>query len=139
MRRPPASEILAWALVGTALGVAAGFVLGEILGPVDRRRVGNLFRPAQPPVPRLRPAEMIRAVQAVLRQDTALRELHLSPLPAGPGVLELHGWVPSRAVRARAARAVGAIPGVDRLVNCLLVRGEDDADTPLDPASGRPA
>lgn len=138
MRRPPASEILAWTLVGTALGVAAGFVLGEILGPVDRRRVSNLFRPVQRPVP-LRPPELVRAVQAVLRQDGALRDLELRPLPAGPGILELHGWVPSRAVRARAARTVAAIAGVERLVNCLLVRGEDDAPTPAEPATGRPA
>ncbi len=139
MRRPPASEILAWTLVGTALGVAAGFVLGEFLGPVDRRRVSNLFQPAQRPTPPLRPAELVRAVQAVLRQDTTLRDLDLRPLPAGPGILELHGWVPSRAARARAARSVGAIAGLERLVNCLLVRGEDDAPTPVDPASGRPA
>lgn len=139
MRRPPTSELLAWTLVGTALGVAAGFVLGELLGPVDRRRVGNLFQPARRPSARLRPAELVRAVQAVLRQDTVLRELELRPLAAGPGVLELHGWVPTRAIRAQAARTVGAIAGVERLVNCLLVRGEDDAPAPANPATGRPA
>jgi hypothetical protein len=139
MRRPPASEILAWTLVGTALGVAAGFVLGELLGPVDRRRVGRLFQSARGPTPGLRPAELVRAVQTVLRQDAVLRELELRPLPAGQGVLELHGWVPTRAMRARAARTVGAIAGVERLVNCLLVRGEDDTPAPATPATGRPA
>lgn len=138
MRRPPASEILAWTLVGTALGVAAGFVLGELLGPVDRHRVRRLFQPGQRPV-RLRPAELVRAVQAVLRQDAVLRELELRPLSAGAGVLELHGWVPTRAMRTRAARTVGAIAGVERLVNCLLVRGEDDTPVPATPATGRPA
>ncbi len=139
MRRPPASEILAWTLVGTALGVAAGFVLGEILGPVDRRRVSSLLQGARRPAHRLRPSELVRAVQALLRQDTTLRDLDLRPLPAGPGVLELHGWVPTRALRAQAARTVGAVPGVERLVNCLLVRGEDDTPAPVSPATGRPA
>ena len=47
-------------------------------------------------------------------------------------MVELHGWVPSRGLRARAARAVAAAPGIDTLVNCLLVHGEDDTllDTP---------
>jgi len=139
MRRPPASELLAWTLVGTALGVVAGFALGEFLGPVDRRRVRDLLRPGPRPGPALRPSELVRVVLAALERDATLRTLDLRPIAAGPGVVELHGWVPSRTVRTRAVRAVGAVAGVDRLVNCLLVRGEDDFDTPADPATGRPA
>jgi len=139
MRRPPASELLAWTLVGTALGVVAGFALGEFLGPVDRRRVRDLLRPGPRPGPALRPAELVRVVRAALEGDATLRALDLLPIAAGPGAVELHGWVPSRAVRTRAVRAVGAVAGVDRLVDCLLVRGEDDFGTPADPATGRPA
>ena len=35
--RSSASELFAWMLVGTAVGVAAGFALGEWLGPFTRR------------------------------------------------------------------------------------------------------
>jgi hypothetical protein len=40
--------------------------------------------------------------------------------------VELRGWVPSRPVRAAAARIAGTVPGVDRVINSILVRGEDD-------------
>ena len=40
--------------------------------------------------------------------------------------MELHGWVPTRTARAHAARVARTVPGVDRVVNSLLVRGEDD-------------
>jgi osmotically-inducible protein OsmY len=43
-----------------------------------------------------------------------------------PGVVELHGWVPTRVIRARAARLASAVPGVERVVNSILVQGEDD-------------
>jgi hypothetical protein len=43
-----------------------------------------------------------------------------------PGTVELHGWVPTRAVRATAARIAAKVTGIDRVVNCILVRGEDD-------------
>ncbi|HJS46957.1 MAG TPA: BON domain-containing protein, partial [Gemmatimonadales bacterium] len=46
------------------------------------------------------------------------------------GVVELRGWVASRAARARAARLVADLPGVDAVVNHLLVRGEDDLPAP---------
>lgn len=138
MRRPPASELLAWTLVGAAIGVVAGFALGEVLGPSGRRGARDLFRGTSPK-PGPRSAELVRAVRAALLLDPQLRELELEPLPAGPGVVELHGWVPNRATRARAVRAVSGVTGVDRLVNCLLVRGEDDTGTPFDAATDQPA
>ena len=48
-----------------------------------------------------------------------------------PGVVELHGWVPSRAIRARAARVAAQVPGIERVVNCILVRGEDDKNAKI--------
>jgi hypothetical protein len=42
------------------------------------------------------------------------------------GIVELHGWVRSRAERAQAARVACDVPGVDTVINSILVRGEDD-------------
>jgi hypothetical protein len=130
-RRPAASEVLAWSLVGAAVGVAAGFVLGEWLGPVSRERATQAFRRATTPdaIP-LTPAEAARAVRLTVERDTLLKGLDLVPIGVGRGVVELHGWVPTRALRARAARLAGSTPGIDSLVNCLLVHGEDDAAEP---------
>jgi osmotically-inducible protein OsmY len=58
-----------------------------------------------------------------------LRQYTVEVIGVMPGVVELHGWVPSRSVRARAARIAANVPGIDRVVNCILVRGEDDKTT----------
>jgi len=42
------------------------------------------------------------------------------------GVVELRGWVPSRTLRALAGRTGRGVPGVQTLINNILVRGEDD-------------
>ncbi|HEX5818583.1 MAG TPA: BON domain-containing protein, partial [Gemmatimonadales bacterium] len=42
------------------------------------------------------------------------------------GTVELRGWVTSRALRTLALRAVRETPSVDRVINNLLVHGEDD-------------
>ena len=47
-------------------------------------------------------------------------------LAVGRGVIELRGWVPSRAVRTLAGRTALAAPGIESVINSLLVRGEDD-------------
>lgn len=128
-RRPSTSELLAWALVGTALGAIAGFALGEWLGPLDRGRVKRAF--ARSPMGGdgrpLKAAETARVARLALERDPELHDLGLEPIAAGAGVVELHGWVGSRTLRARAARLVAATEGIDSLINCILVRGEDDA------------
>ena len=128
--RSSASELFAWMLVGTAVGVAAGFALGEWLGPFTRRPPAGRTPedPTSDPTPAVRPgtAETTRRALAALAQEPALRALDLTPIAVSPGVVELHGWVPTRGLRARAARAVAAAPGIETLVNCLLVHGEDD-------------
>jgi hypothetical protein len=140
-RRVSASELLAWTLVGGAIGVVAGLALGEWLGPFDRRRVQRAL--ASPfsgggPGPRLRAAEVARAARLALERDLELKDLGLEPIAVGAGVVELHGWVPTRTLRARAARLVAATDGIDSLINCVLVRGEDDAG-PLREAADQPA
>lgn len=138
--RPSASELFAWTLLGGALGVVAGFALGEWLGPVTPERVASqLGRARQRRSHRLRAAETAAAARAALDTDPELRDLRLEAIAVGAGVVELHGWVPDRRLRARASRTVSAVPGIDSLVNCLLVHGEDDtADATLD-ATDRPA
>lgn len=139
-RRPHSSELLAWALVGTAVGVAAGFALGEWLGPFSPERAGRtLRRVTQPGAPRLSPSETARTARLTLERDPLFKGLELVPIGVGPGIVELHGWVPTRALRTRAMRLVSQAPGIDTLVNCLLVHGEDDGAEPASDATDRPA
>ncbi len=142
MRRPSASELFAWTLVGGAVGLVAGFALGEWLGPVTldsaRSRLARK-RDEDEESPRLKTAETAGAARLALERDSELRGLGLQPLAVRPGVVELHGWVPSRAIRARAARVVTATEGIDTLVNCILVRGEDDAPAPFLDVTDQPA
>lgn len=140
--RPSASDLLAWALLGLGTGVVAGILAAHWLGPVDRRRVrrslDRLTGADRTPAP-LKAADAIRQARAAVRQDDALRGLELRFLAVGPGVIELHGWVPTRLLRARAARVVAAQDGIESVVNCLLVHGEDDLGLrPLD-ATDQPA
>ncbi|MFL5507044.1 MAG: BON domain-containing protein [Gemmatimonadales bacterium] len=122
---------LFWLLAGAALG-AVGRILWE------RRQGGRL---ADPMHRTLRPKPMkpigqagiaARLARQSLRADPALAGLGIRVLPVSAGTVELHGWVASRALRTLALRAVRATPTVDRVINNLLVHGEDDlsiADT----------
>ena len=138
-RRPASTELLAWSLVGLGLGVAAGFALGGWLGPsAPRTRRPDADDGAETVSP-LKPSAASRAVRTALAADETLGPLALEPIGVSPGVVELHGWVPSRSLRARAARLAASTPGIESLVNCLLVRGEDDADEPALDATDQPA
>ena len=122
---------LFWLLAGAAIG-AVGRILWE------RRKGGRL---ADPMHRTLRPKPMkpigqagiaARLARQSLRADPALAGLGIRVLPVSAGTVELHGWVASRALRTLALRAVRATPTVDRVINNLLVHGEDDlsiADT----------
>ena len=142
-RRFSNSELLAWTLVGATVGLAAGFAASEWLGPMDRKRAKAAFRSLAGGVTDQAPAPSgstaLRAVAVALAQDPELAELELAVVTAGPGAVELHGWVPSRRVRARAARLAAAAPGIDSLLNCLLVRGEDDTAMPALETDDQPA
>lgn len=141
--RPSASELLAWTLVGTAAGLVAGFALGEWLGPMSRQRIRRRFRPDAAGTARTPAAasitETTRRAEVALARDPTLRPLELTPIAVSPGVVELHGWVSTRAERAHAARTLAAAPGIESLVNCLLVRGEDDGPDPAPDLADQPA
>ena len=142
-RRFSNSELLAWTLVGAAVGLAAGFAASEWLGPLDRKRARAAFRSlaggATDAAPAPSGSTALRAVAVALAQDPELAGLELAVVTAGRGAVELHGWVPSRRLRARAARLAAAAPGIDSLLNCLLVRGEDDAGMPGLDTNDQPA
>jgi hypothetical protein len=115
------------ALAGLGLGFVAGFVVRSLagdLGPARLRHlVTRLGRSATPPAP---PRAAVLRVQEALRQAPDLQTLELDVVLARPGHVELHGWVPSRALGARAIRtATSAAPGIE-VTSRLRVRGEDD-------------
>lgn len=121
-------ELLGWAALGAAAGVVAGFLLAEWVGGVDRQRLERAARRARerPPRPRLSAAAGARAARAALSGDPELRGFALEANPVACGVVELRGWVPTRAARAHAGRIARAVPGIETVVNSILVRGEDD-------------
>jgi hypothetical protein len=122
---PGRRSLLGPALVGLGLGALAGFVLGELYGPAALRAVATPRRGRGPSM-----AELVHDAQAALAGDDLLAPLGLEILPVSRQTVELHGWVPSRRLRTRAHRVVREAVGADAVVNCLLVRGEDDAAPP---------
>ena len=127
-RRLSGFEIVGWTSLGVVTGFVAGFALSEWVGGVSRPRVKGLVRgPGRPP-PGLTAAAGARAAAAALAADPLLRDLGLNATAVSVGVVELHGWVPTRPLRARAGRAARAVPGIEQVVNRILVRGEDDLD-----------
>lgn len=121
---PSPAFIAGTIVLGFGLGAALGFVLGEFAGPAANRAL----REGKLPAPKARPlvSRLVDQAQAALDDDLLLRDCELRVLAVGPGRIELHGWVPSRRTRARAAHLVSDAVEADAIINCLLVRGEDD-------------
>lgn len=139
-QRPSSSELLAWTLVGLATGLVAGAVAGAWLRPDPDAEPESAARETPKPAAKpLRVGDASRVILERLRHDTALSGLEFEVLPIGPGAIELHGWVASRAERTRAARIAAGVPGVTNLINSLLVHGEDDYPTPVLDADDQPA
>ena len=116
-----------WGIAGLAAGVVAGVALSEWVGAVDGARLNRVARRLQTPRPtRLTVAAGARAAAAALGAEPSLHQYALDALAVSPGVVELRGWVPSRAARALAARLVRGLSGIENVINSILVRGEDD-------------
>jgi hypothetical protein len=118
---------LFWLLAGAALGAAARILW-------ERRRGGRLADPMHRTL-RPRPAKPLgkagiaaRLARKALQTNPVLAGLGIRVVPVSAGTVELDGWVASRALRTLALRAVHETPTVDRVINNLLVRGEDDLD-----------
>jgi hypothetical protein len=121
------AQTILWTGLGAAVGLVAGFALSEWVGGVSRTRVRGVARRLRQPAPtRLTTSASARAVEAALRAEPRLAGIAIETLAVARGVVELRGWVPTRAARAIAGRAALAAPGIESVINSLLVRGEDD-------------
>lgn len=131
IRSPERSGLLPTVLLGLGLGLAAGLVLGELLGGQDRKRLARTLTPWRNRPPKAPdPADQTGRLEAALRNALGSDAEGLELVRVGRRAIELHGWVDSRAARARAVRAARAAIGADLdLVDSLLVWGEDDLPT----------
>jgi hypothetical protein len=120
-------QIILWAGLGVGAGLVAGFGLSEWIGGVSPTRMRRAARRLSQPAPtRLTTAATARAVEAALRAESRLAGVTVEVLAIGRGVVELRGWVPNRLTRTLACRTALAVPGIESVINSLLVRGEDD-------------
>ena len=120
-------EALFWAVLGTGAGLLAGITLSAWVGGVSPervRRAANRLREAVPP--RLTIGASVQAVRVALQAEPRLGGLGIQAVPVSRGVVELRGWVPNRLARTVAGRAALAVPGIESVINSILVRGEDD-------------
>ena len=130
-RRTSLAGLLGWSIGGAALGLAAGLILGETIGEVGPARIRGLVRKRRRPAP-ARTGQLARLVRQALRADPSLAHLALTALAVSARMVELHGWVSTRAERTHAGRVACAVPGLDSIINCILVHGEDDFNSPED-------
>jgi hypothetical protein len=126
-RRRVAASVLPWALCGLSFGIAAGFIVSEMLGAGGHRRIGRLFRtnnhrPHHTPKGR---SIAIARVREALEADPSLKEHVIEVRSRGHRGLELRGWVTTRAARTQAHRIARSASGELEVANRLLVRGED--------------
>jgi hypothetical protein len=125
------AQVLLWTTLGIGTGLLAGFVLSEWMGGVTRPRVQRVARRLGQAAPvRLSPAASARAVDAALQAEPRLATFIIEVVAVSRGTVELRGWVTDRASRTLAARVAFAVPGIDTVINSILVRGEDDRVIP---------
>ena len=116
-----------WTGLGLGAGLVAGFTLSEWIGGVSPGRMRGVARRLREGVPaRLTSSASARAVEAALQAEPRLAGIPVEVMAVARGVVELRGWVPTRAARAIAGRTALAAPGIESVINSLLVRGEDD-------------
>jgi BON domain len=124
-------EVLLWAALGAGAGLVAAIALSEWVGEVNpgrMRRIADRLREQEPT--RLTAAASARAVQVALNAEPRLAGLPIEARAVSRGAVELRGWVPSRSIRTAAGRTALAVPGIESVINSLLVRGEDDRPSP---------
>jgi hypothetical protein len=125
------TQIFLWATFGVGTGLVAGFALSEWVGDVNQKRMRRAAqRLGQPAAVRHTSAESARAVETALGAEPRLAGCTLEVVPISRGSVELRGWVGDRAARTLAARVAGVVPGIDNVINSILVRGEDDRVIP---------
>ncbi|MGH7525727.1 MAG: BON domain-containing protein [Gemmatimonadales bacterium] len=120
-------ELLLWTTLGVGAGLVAGFALSEWIGGVNRRRVGRVVDRLRDAAPsRLTTSASVRAVETALQAEPRLAGLTIELRAVARGAVELRGWVPNRLARTVAGRVALAAPGIESVINSILVRGEDD-------------
>ncbi len=130
MRRDELSgtQIFLWTTLGVGTGLMAGFALSEWVGGVNRTRFRRATRRLGQQAPaRSTPAASARAVEAALQGEPRLSGFSIEAMAVSRGSVELRGWVKDRGSRTLAARIARAVPGIDSVINSILVRGEDDS------------
>lgn len=127
-------EVVLWTALGLGSGLLAAIALSEWVGDVNPgrvRRVADRLRESGPT--RLTASASVRAVEVALRADPRLAGLSIEARAVSRGAVELRGWVPSRITRTAAGRTALAVPGIESVINSILVRGEDDRPSPDQP------
>jgi hypothetical protein len=120
-------EVALWTALGAGAGLLAAIALSEWVGDVNPRRVRRIAERLREQEPtRLTAAASARAVQVALNAEPKLAGLPIEARAVSRGAVELRGWVPSRSMRTAAGRTALAVPGIESVINSLLVRGEDD-------------
>lgn len=108
--------------LGLLAGTVAGFLLGELWGPTASRAI----RAPRAPARKGSVAALVEATHEALAVHPELAACTLEVVPVGRSAIELHGWVPGRTTRARALRVVREALPEAKVIDCLLVHGEDD-------------
>jgi len=115
-----------------AAGLVAGLAIGAgfraLIGRLDRQRVRDAVADwtGHHPVP-VTGRAIGERIHEALEADPATGGLALETVPVGPGRVELHGWVPTRAARARAIRIATEAAGRTAVVNRLIAPDDEDA------------
>jgi hypothetical protein len=122
------TQILLWTTFGVGTGLLAGFALSEWVGGVNKTRFRRAARRIGHTGPtQVTAAASARAVEAAIRAQPRLTSFTIEVTAVNRGTVELRGWVTDRGSRALAARVAASTPGVDTVINSILVRGEDDS------------
>jgi BON domain-containing protein len=122
------TQILLWTTFGIGTGLVAGIALSEWVGGVNPTRFRRAARRLGQAAPRqVTPAASAREVDAAIRAQPRLAGFTIDVMAVSRGTVELRGWVTDRGARTLAARVAGAVPGIDTVINSILVRGEDDS------------
>lgn len=122
------TQIFLWTTIGVGTGLIAGFALSEWVGGVNPTRFRRAARRLGQGLPaRSTPAAAARAVESAIQGEPRLAGFAIEVAAVSRGTVELRGWVTDRGSRALAARIARAVPGVDSVINSILVRGEDDS------------
>lgn len=128
-------EVVWWTALGVGSGLLAAIALSEWVGEVNPgrvRRVADRLRESAS-ARRLTASASVRAVEVALRSDPRLAGLSIEARAVSRGAVELRGWVPNRTTRTAAGRTALAVPGIESVINSILVRGEDDRPSPDQP------